>query len=52
LARLQLESYPDDPNALFAMALSLGMQADYASLIDKHQLDSLKKIREADTYFW
>ena len=26
------------------------MQADYASLIDKHQLDSLKKIREADTY--
>ena len=32
------------------MALSVGMQADYASLIDKHQLDSLKKIREADTY--
>ena len=25
------------------------MQADYASLIDKRQLDSLKKIREADT---
>ena len=32
------------------MALSVGMQADYASLIDKHQLDSLKKIREADKY--
>jgi hypothetical protein len=32
------------------MALSLGMEADYASLIDKHQLDSLKKIREADKY--
>ena len=31
------------------MSLSLGMQADYASLIDKRQLDSLKKIREADT---
>jgi hypothetical protein len=26
------------------------MQADYASLIDKQQLDSLKKIREADVY--
>jgi tetratricopeptide (TPR) repeat protein len=26
------------------------MQADYASLIDKHQLDSLKMIREADKY--
>jgi hypothetical protein len=50
LAQLRLETAPDDTNALFAMALSLGMQADYASLIDKHQLDSLKKIREADKY--
>jgi hypothetical protein len=50
LAQLQLKSNPDDPNALFAMALSVGMEADYASLIDKQQLDSLKKIREADTY--
>lgn len=50
LAQLRLKTNPDDPNALFAMSLSLGMQADYASLIDKHQLDSLKKIREADTY--
>ena len=50
LAQLQLKSNPDDPNALFAMTLSLGMQADYASLIDKHQLDSLKMIRQADTY--
>jgi tetratricopeptide (TPR) repeat protein len=45
-----LKTNPDDANALFAMSLSLGMQADYASLIDKRQLDSLKKIREADTY--
>jgi tetratricopeptide (TPR) repeat protein len=50
LAQLQLSSNPDDPNALFAMALSVGMLADYASLIDKRQLDSLKKIREADGY--
>jgi tetratricopeptide (TPR) repeat protein len=50
LAQLQLKSNPDDPNALFAMALSAGMQADYASPIDKQQLDSLKKIREADAY--
>ena len=50
LAQLQLEKNPDDPNALFAMTLSVGMQADYASLIDKHQLDSLKMIRQADTY--
>jgi hypothetical protein len=50
LAQLRLKTIPNDTNALFAMALSLGMQADYASLIDKHQLDSLKMIREADKY--
>jgi tetratricopeptide (TPR) repeat protein len=50
LAQLGLKTNPDNPNALFAMSLSLGMQADYASLIDKRQLDSLKKIREADEY--
>ncbi len=50
LAQQQLKTNPDDPNALFALALSLGMQADYASLIDKHQLDSLKMIRDADRY--
>jgi hypothetical protein len=32
------------------MTLSLGMQADYASLIEKHQLESLGMIREADTF--
>src|SRR5579884_760316 len=50
LAQMQLKSKPDDPNALFAMTLSMGLLADYASLIDKHQIDSLKKIGEADTY--
>jgi hypothetical protein len=50
LAQLRLKTNPDDPNAMFAMTLSLGMQANYASLIDKHQLDSLKKVREADVY--
>lgn len=50
LAQLRLKADADDANALFAMALSLGMLADYASLIDKQQLDSLKKIREADKY--
>jgi hypothetical protein len=50
LAQPILQKNPDDANALFAMTLSLGMQADYASLIDRHQLDSLKMIREADSY--
>jgi hypothetical protein len=50
LASARLKANPNDSNALFALSLSLGMQADYASLIDKRQLDSLKKIGQADTY--
>ncbi len=50
LAQLRLKKNPDDTNALFAMALSLGRQADYASLIDKQQLKSLTLTREADKY--
>jgi hypothetical protein len=41
LARLRLDTDPEDVNALFAMTLSLGMQADYASLIERRQLESL-----------
>jgi len=50
LARLRLKTNPDDTNALFALTLSEGMEADYASLIDKHQVESLKMIRDADKY--
>jgi Family of unknown function (DUF6600) len=50
LAQLQLKTNPDDANALFAMTLSLGMQADYASLIDKQQRDSLRMIGEANKF--
>jgi hypothetical protein len=50
LAQLRLKTNPDDANALFAMTLSVGMQADYASLIDKHQVRSLRMIREADEF--
>ena len=48
LAKQQLTNDPDDTNALFAITLSLGMEADYAALIDKKQMDSLKMIRDAD----
>jgi len=49
-ARNRLETDPDNANALFAMTLSLGMQADYASLIEKQQLESLAMIRDANTF--
>jgi hypothetical protein len=50
LAGLQLEADPDDVNALFVMTLSFGMQADYAALIEKQQIESLAMIREADKF--
>src|SRR5579872_1933164 len=34
LAELRLKINPDDSNALFVMSMSLGMEANYASLID------------------
>lgn len=49
-ARLLLKANPRDADALFAMTLSVGMQADYASLIDRQQLESLRMIREADNF--
>jgi hypothetical protein len=50
LASRRLKTDPDNVNALLAMTLSLGMQADYAGLIDKQQLESLRMIREADKF--
>jgi len=50
LAQLRLRANPDDPNSLFPMTLSVGMQADYASLIDKHQVESLKMVGDANRY--
>lgn len=48
LARLRLKTNPNDANALFALTISVGMQADYTSMIDKKYFDSLRLIREAD----
>lgn len=50
VAQFRLKENAANPNALFAMSMSLGMQADYAGLIEKRHLDSLKKIREAEKY--
>ena len=50
LSQLRLTTKADDANALLAMTLALGMQADYAVLIEKHQLDGLRMIRNAGDY--
>jgi len=48
LARARLASNPHDADALFALTIATGMLADYTSLIERRQLDSLKLIRQAD----
>ena len=49
-AHQALAGHPDDPNALLALAMTTGMLANYASVIDKRQLESLRLIREAEGY--
>ncbi|HEY1679089.1 MAG TPA: hypothetical protein VGG04_15340 [Candidatus Sulfotelmatobacter sp.] len=49
LARKRLARDPKDRDGLFAMTLASGLQADYAALIDKRNLASLKFTKEAST---
>jgi hypothetical protein len=48
LARVRLQNQPKDPDALFALTLVGGMQADDLFLIQKRQLESLGHLREAE----
>ena len=48
MARARLEEMPTDPNALFALTLMEGMQADDLFLIHRRQIESLHHLREAD----
>lgn len=47
LARKRLATSPQDANALFAMTMVYGLRADYAALIEKKNLASLRYGREA-----
>ncbi len=49
LAHARLKSSPNDADALFALTISTGMLADYSSLIEQRQIESLRLTREADT---
>ena len=50
LARARLAKNPKDSDALFAMTLSSGLQADYAALIEKRNMASLGYTRDATTW--
>jgi hypothetical protein len=49
-AHLRLTKDPKDQNALFALTLSSGLQADYAALIEKRNLASLHFTKEANLW--
>jgi len=50
LAKQRLMASPQDAGALLALTVTTGMLADYAALLDKQQLQSLRLIREAEGY--
>jgi len=50
LARKRLAISPQDANALFAMTMVYGLRADYAALIEKRNLASLRLSREASAW--
>jgi hypothetical protein len=49
-ATARLATSPQDRDALFAMTLSSGLRADYAAMIEKHNLPSLRYTREANDW--
>jgi len=50
LAEQQLRENPRNSEALFALTLATGMMADYAGLIEKRHLASLRFAREAERH--
>jgi hypothetical protein len=50
LARLKLTQDPRDKDALMAMTLSSGLQADYAALIERRNIASLHFTKQASKY--
>jgi hypothetical protein len=50
LAKQRLKSNPKDPEALFALTLAAGMESDADAILEKKQLDGLKRMKEANEY--
>ncbi len=50
LARNRLNEDPQDANARFVLTITTGMQADFAAILEKRQLESLALIKEAEGY--
>ncbi len=46
----RLHADPEDADALFALTLATGMQADFAGILEKHSMESLSLTKEASGY--
>ena len=50
LARERQKTNPQDGEALFALTLAAGMESDAESILMKHHIDGLKRMKEANEY--
>jgi hypothetical protein len=50
LAKQRMRQNPKDTEALFAMAMASGMESDADAILEKKQLDGLKRMKEANEY--
>lgn len=48
LAKDRLKKSANDPDALFSLAIADGMESDALSILEKKQLDGLKRMKEAN----
>ncbi len=50
LSRQRLAKNPKDPEALFGLTMASGMESDANAILEKRQLDGLKRMKEANEY--
>jgi hypothetical protein len=50
LSRELMKKDPKDPEALFGLTLAAGMESDANAILEKKQLDGLKRMKEANEY--
>lgn len=49
IAKRRLKANASDADALFALTLATGMQADYAGILEKRHIESLRLIKDSET---
>jgi len=50
LAKQRLKNNQNDPEALYALTLCAGMESDSDMILRKHNLDAVKRLKEANTH--